>query len=321
MEWLSAVDERKARIAKVNAKRDGRSLYAVDKWGNVGKGQAGRSSDPNKLKVKTLATNESTKPAETAITPAEQPKTEYDFDALGEAHRHFITNTRFVGQDYKAGFESFMSELESKLNEFTPDDRQAEIPKILEDSKRRYFQLLNSIKSTAEGAYSMMMAGGSKFNTKQSARRGAAYDRSLSNFVNGKRAIESEALRITGAQSVIDRKKQQELIEKQQNQKKADKTLKEIQAKFKKTPIINDPSYKAPKHITKAEWGEIPSDYKAVAIDPETGIRYRAHMTTPVYITDQKNTPISVAEDAITKLFDEMKEAGIKNPSRFIPAF
>lgn len=48
LEYLKAVEERKARIAKVNAKRGGRTLFTVDDSGNVGKGMAGRVADPAK---------------------------------------------------------------------------------------------------------------------------------------------------------------------------------------------------------------------------------------------------------------------------------
>lgn len=46
--YLKAVEERKARIAAVNAKRGGRSQYVVDDLGNVGRGAPGREADPNK---------------------------------------------------------------------------------------------------------------------------------------------------------------------------------------------------------------------------------------------------------------------------------
>ena len=46
--YLKAVEERKARIAAVNAKRGGRSQYVVDDRGNVGRGAQGREADPNK---------------------------------------------------------------------------------------------------------------------------------------------------------------------------------------------------------------------------------------------------------------------------------
>ncbi len=48
LEYLKAVEERKSRIAKVNAKRGGRTLFTVDDSGNVGKGLVGRVADPAK---------------------------------------------------------------------------------------------------------------------------------------------------------------------------------------------------------------------------------------------------------------------------------
>ncbi len=48
LEYLKALEERKSRIAKVNTKRGGRTLFTVDDSGNVGKGMAGRVADPAK---------------------------------------------------------------------------------------------------------------------------------------------------------------------------------------------------------------------------------------------------------------------------------
>ena len=50
--WLKAVEERKARIAKVNARRGDRKQYAVDDLGNVSRGTVGRDADPGKRVVK-----------------------------------------------------------------------------------------------------------------------------------------------------------------------------------------------------------------------------------------------------------------------------
>lgn len=250
------------------------------------------------------------------------PKDEYDFDSLGKAHRHFITNTTFVGQNYREQYNNFMSELESRLRDLTPPDRQSEIPKALESAKQKYFQSLNSIKSTAEGAYSVMMAGGSKFNGKQATRRGSAYDRAIANFATSKQSIESTALKATGAQETLDRQEAERQRKSAETQKKVNEKLKDVKAvhsRFRKTPIINDPTYGNPKEISKTEWAAIPSDYKAVMIDPKTGIRYRAHMAGPVYIKDQKDVPVKKAQEEIDKLFDDLRNEGWKNPQNLIP--
>ncbi len=48
LEYLKAVAERKARIAKVNARRGGRSLYELDNRGYISRGTEGREADPGK---------------------------------------------------------------------------------------------------------------------------------------------------------------------------------------------------------------------------------------------------------------------------------
>lgn len=56
LEYLKAVEDRKTRIAAVNAKRGDRRQYAVDDLGNVSRGVTGREADPNKRVYKGAGT-------------------------------------------------------------------------------------------------------------------------------------------------------------------------------------------------------------------------------------------------------------------------
>jgi len=218
----------------------------------------------------------------------EKAATTLDPEFVRQAYAGTSTSPRSAAKAEQESFDRFMEGLKKDALEYVEDneDLQTELDFIAKEYIRERKKALEVRRDTVSGH----VAGRSKFNTKQAARRNSALDRAEDNFSNWQKRISAEFDKALGIDKIKAERQQSREQAKKDAREKTEQAAKSKRAKQVRYPIINDPEYGTP--ITKEEWKKTHSDFKSVVVNEQGEFRYRSKIInsalTPVYITDQK---------------------------------
>jgi hypothetical protein len=188
--------------------------------------------------------------------------------------------------------------LRSELSKHVSDSQTVE--SAVAEFRKNYMQQRAKVFSVRKSSYSVIVAGASKFNSKQAGKRSSAVDNAEESF--GK-WLKSEKRRIhdaTGATEVWKQKQFETAKAESEGKKKADELVRQGKEAQRKLPIVNQKG-KDHAEITKEQWAKTHADYKMIQVSADGSYRYRSMIVngslTPVYLVDQKEVQPSNQQD------------------------
>ncbi|WP_320056047.1 hypothetical protein [Desulfuromonas thiophila] len=232
------------------------------------------------------AARERVEPDAGALTRAPAPPADFDLAAAERAYSGTSHQPRRAAEVEKGQFEDYMANVEKSLRADAAEgaDMDAAIGRI----RQAYLSNRQRVFSVREGAVSPLVAGGSKFNSKQAGKRSDAVDRAEARFSEAMKLAVAREEQALGVSAAREAKQAAKAAEREEGIRQADLAAKQKRAAEIKLPIINEPGDAHP--ITSEEWSKTPKDYKSVSVGD--GYRYRSMMVNgslvPVYLTDKK---------------------------------
>lgn len=232
------------------------------------------------------AARERVAPDAGALTRAPAPPADFDLAAAERAYSGTSFQPKRAAEVELRQFEDYMANVEKSLRADAAEgsDVDAAIGRI----RQAYLSNRQRVFSVREGALSSLVAGGSKFNSKQAGKRSDAVDRAEARFSEAMKLAVAREEQVLGVSAAREAKQAAKAAERAERKRQADLSAKQKRAEEIKLTIINEPENAHP--ITSEEWSKTPRDYKSVAVGD--GYRYRSMMVNgslvPVYLTDKK---------------------------------
>ncbi|NCC32299.1 MAG: hypothetical protein EOM24_09775, partial [Chloroflexia bacterium] len=131
-------------------------------------------------------------------TPAPATATEFDLAAAERAYSGTSIQPERAAEVELGEFENYMAKVEKTLREDAAEG--ADVDAAIGRIRQAYLSSRQRVFAAREGALSSLVAGGSKFNSKQAGKRSDAVDRAESNFAATMRrvvAAEEQALGVS----------------------------------------------------------------------------------------------------------------------------
>ncbi|MFT6550457.1 MAG: hypothetical protein ACJA1I_000485 [Zhongshania marina] len=225
-----------------------------------------------------------------------------DSERIKKAYSHSVRNVSGALEMEKKQYVGFIDGVRDDLSKYLSTEKSGDIEAGLKDIAAEYLRRRESVLNARSGVASSMVAGRSKFNSKQASTRGNSLDRAEAKFSQDMKAAAKNLADELGV-TAIRSSRAAALVEKRAEARvKAAETLRAQERaesdRKRKLPIINESG--AEISMTKAEWAKTPKDYKSISATDD--YRYRTVMRVgglkTVYISDQKEVlkPINSSE-------------------------
>ena len=190
------------------------------------------------------------------ISPDDLPTAE-----IVSAYSHTSHRPRAAAEIEQRQYVEFMQELKDDMLKDLPTGNEGLLAAELGRVKGEYLTRRKRVLAVRGNTVSVMIAGASKFNSKQAEQRGSALDKAEADFADWQRRVSADVAEAVGVAEVRTEQARQKAERKQASREEADRREKEQRKAEIALPIVNRRGAGV-KEITREEWSKTGKDYK-----------------------------------------------------------